>query len=110
MLLIDPQGNYPRYVGDLRSQNPGWEEGQALPEGWINVNYSSVPEFDMSTQRLEELSPSLAEDGQYYQTWNVREATAEELEVANAPSTARIKFQNLGFTDPEIDFILQGFK
>lgn len=106
MLLIDPQGNYPRYIGDLKSQNPDWSEGEALPENWKYVNYTTVPEFDASTHKLEELSPVLAEDGQYYQTWNIRELTAEELEIANAPDTARTKLQNLGFSNAEIDFLL----
>ena len=110
MLLIDPQGNYPRYQGDLISAYPDWTEGQALPEGWTYVNSTSIPTFNFSTQRLEELSPALGEDGSYYQVWEVREMTAEELEIANAPSTAKTKLANLGFSDAEINLILSGIR
>lgn len=108
MLLIDPQGNYPRHIGDIVLANPGWEEGQALPEGWIYVNPSEIPTHDMTTQKLEELAPALAEDGQYYQTWNVREFTAEELEVINAPTTAKTKLKALGLTDAEVASLFMG--
>jgi hypothetical protein len=108
MLLIDPQGNYPRHIGDIMLANPGWEEGQALPEGWIYVNPVEIPAHNISTQRLEELAPTLAEDGQYYQTWNVRDLTGEELEIVNAPTTARAKLKSLGLTDAEVNALFMG--
>jgi hypothetical protein len=81
MLLIDPQGNYPRYVGDLLLANPSWKEAQPLPEGWIIVNPSEIPSHNMATHKLEELHPALAEDGQYYQSWSLSEITLSESEI-----------------------------
>lgn len=81
MLLIDPQGNYPRYIGDLLLSDSGWEEGSPLPEGWILVNTSEIPHHNMSTHRLEELRPILAEDGKYYQSWSLSEITLSESEI-----------------------------
>jgi hypothetical protein len=105
MLFIDPQGNYPRHIGNIVVLNSEWQEGQALPEGWIYVNPLDIPAYDLATQKLEELAPTLSEDGQYYQTWNVRDLTAEELEIINAPTTVRAKLKALGLTDAEIDVL-----
>ena len=110
MLFIDPNGNYPRHIGDLESANPSWELGQALPEEWIYVNEVTLPEFDFQAQKIEELPPTLAEDGQYYQVWNVRSLTEEELEIRNAPTTARTKLKALGLTDHEIDALALGLR
>jgi hypothetical protein len=110
MLLIDPQGNYPRHIGDIALANPGWEEGQALPEGWIYVNPTEIPSHDLATQKLEELAPTLGEDGQYYQTWNVRGLTEAELEIVNAPTNARNRLVALGFTEAEINALFMGLR
>jgi hypothetical protein len=81
MLLIDPQGNYPRYIGDLLLANSEWEEGNPLPEGWILVNTSEIPYHNMATHRLEELYPTLAEDEKYYQSWSLSEISLSESEI-----------------------------
>lgn len=110
MLFIDPNGNYPRYMGDLLATNPGWVEGQAIPDGWIYVNEVSAPNFNASVEKLEELEPAPREDGQYYQTWNVRSLTEAELEIVNAPTNARNRLANLGFTEAEIDALFMGLR
>lgn len=110
MLFIDPNGNYPRHIGDLMLASPGWEEGQALPEGWVYVNQVDVPIYDISTQKVEELAPTIAEDGQYYQVWNVRPFTDEELEILNAPTNARNRLISLGFTEAEINALILGLR
>lgn len=110
MLFIDPQGNYPRHIGDVVVANPDWQEGQALPEGWIYVNPSEIPAHDINTEKIEELYPTQGEDGQYYQTWNVRGFTEEELAVMNAPITAKNKLRALGFSDAEIDALFLGIR
>jgi hypothetical protein len=108
MLLIDPQGNYPRHIGDIMVENPTWEEGQALPEGWIYVNPSEIPAHDISSEKLEEVAPTVGEDGQYYQTWSVRPFTEEEIAAKNAPTTARNKLKALGLTDAEVSALFIG--
>lgn len=81
MLLIDPQGNYPRYVGDLLLSDPGWVEGNSLPEGWVLVIPSEIPSHNMATHKLEEVYPSIAEDGKYYQSWSLSEINLSESEI-----------------------------
>jgi hypothetical protein len=81
MLLIDPQGNYPRYIGDLMLSNPEWNVEDALPEGWALVNPSEIPLHNMSTHKLEELYPTLREDGQYHQSWSLSEIPLSESEI-----------------------------
>jgi|AntAceMinimDraft_5_1070358.scaffolds.fasta_scaffold18436_3 hypothetical protein len=110
MLFIDADGNYPRHMGDLLQVDADWTEGQALPAGWVFVNEVAIPTFDFETKKLEELTPTLAEDGLYYQTWNVRDFTADELEIINAPTTARNKLKDLGLTDHEVDAIFLSFR
>jgi hypothetical protein len=43
-LYIDPDGNFPRYKGDVALAQPGWEPGSPLPEGWREVVSTPVPE------------------------------------------------------------------
>jgi hypothetical protein len=85
MLFINPQGDYPRHIGDLLLEYPDWEEGQALPAGWIYVQNSSIPAYNTNTQKLVEESPVLDGDGIYTQKWSVVNLTEEELALASDP-------------------------
>jgi len=33
----DPDGNWPRYVQDIKDHTPGWVVGEDLPDGWGEV-------------------------------------------------------------------------
>ena len=110
MIFINPNNEYPRYVGDLQLENPGWAEGQALPEGWKYVEDSIPPEFTANNQVLEEGFPALDENGIYQRNWSIRSMTAEELEVVNAPITAREKLKTLGLTEVEIDYLARSLR
>jgi hypothetical protein len=57
MYLIDPNGNYPRHMGDLLLEVPQWKESDPLPSGWIEVAAGEVPQLDPETQTLIELKP-----------------------------------------------------
>jgi hypothetical protein len=81
MLLIDPQGNYPRYIGDLMLSIPEWNIEDPLPDGWSLVHPSEIPSHNMATHKLEEIYPVIGDDGQYYQSWVVSEISISELEI-----------------------------
>lgn len=98
MLLIDPQGNYPRYIGDLMLSNPDWIVGDSLPDGWALVNPSEIPAYDLAAKRLVELYPITSEDGQYYQSWSLEDI----------PPVADIEFRlrSMGLPDEMIENFL----
>lgn len=77
MLFIKNGTEYPRHVGDIESENPDWELGQALPEGWALVQETALP-TKTTSQRVEELSPELV-DGVWSQRWQVVDLTEAEL-------------------------------
>jgi hypothetical protein len=106
MLYIDPNGNFPRYYGDIASQNPGWALGDALPTGWQLVADAPSPEY-AEDETFEDGEPALV-DGVLTRTFVVRKLTTEELELRSAPLTARQRFMDLGFTDAEISAIARG--
>lgn len=106
-MYISPSNEYPRYQGDIANSTPGWNYGDPIPEGWVEVAVSIQPEFDRSTEIAEEVFPTLV-DGVMTQTWSIRPLTTEELEVVNAPATARQKLIALGLTNLEIDALSRG--
>ena len=107
MLLIGPNNHYPATTADIKVDHPDWTEGQPLPEGWHEVERAEMPEFDRTTQRLDENFP-VEKDGKFYQDIFVREYTAEEIERRDAPKTARQKLKDLGLTEVEINSLLKG--
>jgi hypothetical protein len=66
---------YPRHVGDIEL---------APNDKFAHVEWVEMPEFDISTQRCKEGFPIEA-DGTWYMTWIVRDATQEEIDLANIP-------------------------
>lgn len=106
MILIDSNGNYPRYIGDLQLEFPSWKQGDTLPEGWHEVVASELPEIGENETFIEH-SPVLV-DGIYHQSFSVRPLTEEELAKKNAPETARQKLVALGFSEDEIRMIKLG--
>lgn len=83
MLFIKNGTEYPRHVGDIESENPEWELGQALPEGWAVVQETALPPKSAS-QRVEEISPEIV-DGVWNQRWQVVDLTEAELSAEPAP-------------------------
>lgn len=79
-LFISPDGQYPRYIGDILIDYPDFD-GINLPEGW-----KSVEEVDRPTVSTDEIvyeeSPVLV-DGVYKQSWATRPVTEEEIEKRN---------------------------
>lgn len=76
--FISPQGEYPRHIGDIQIEHPDYEYGQAIPDGWIEVALTPVPQHDSETHTLIELPP-VEIDGVVTQQWATRPYTEEEL-------------------------------
>lgn len=106
MIYIDPEGNYPRYYGDIMLAHEGWEKGSPLPEGWSLVNETERPTPELY-EVVEQGEPELR-DGKYYQTWVTRAMTQLEIDKIEAPAKARQKLIDLGFTELEIQAIARG--
>lgn len=106
MLYIDPNGNYPRYYGDIMSENPEWQLGDALPSGWQLVADAPSPDY-AEDETFEDGEPAIV-DGVLTRTFVVRKLTPEEISIRQAPQTARQKLVDLGFSDVEINAIARG--
>lgn len=106
MFFIDAEGNYPKYIADVQTEIPGWEEGQAIPLGWKLVEESDVPVAGENQKIVEGFPEEI--DGVWKRSWSVVDMTEDELQIKNAPSSARSKLVSLGFTNQEIDAISRG--
>ena len=106
MYLIDPNGNYPRFRGDLKIAVPSWRDGDALPNGWVEVQDSLPPQTE--PDEVYEEGPPAEVDGVLTRTWNVRPLTTEEIERRSAPSAARQRLADLGLTETEIEALVEG--
>lgn len=106
MLYIDPQGNYPRYYGDIMLENPEWALGAELPDGWRLVADAEAPAYG-EDETIQDGFPEFV-DGVLTRTFVIRPLTEEEIESRNAPRTAREKLEALGFSDAEIAAIARG--
>lgn len=105
-MYINPNNEYPRFYGDIQLENPNWNLGDELPDGWTEVQQTPAPETGEYEIAYEEFP--VEQDGVFIQNWTVRPMTAEEKERRDAPKTARQKLKNLGLTEVEIDALLRG--
>jgi hypothetical protein len=105
MPYMSPSGEYPRYPGDIQIVSPEWSFGDPLPDGWIFVNETNPPELEPG-QTYEAGDPEEV-NGEWFHTWIVRNLTEFELEIINAPRTAREKLFALGFSEAEVQSITQ---
>lgn len=108
MIFINPQGEYPRYIGDLQIDHPSWVEGDALPSGWTEVTPTELP-TPSDTQRVVEVYP-VEEGGVWVQAWELIDLTEEEIARKNAPITVKAKLLSLGFTEIEATYLLRGLR
>jgi len=102
-LFIDPNGNYPRFLGDIYLENPSWQVGNALPAGWIAVTETVTPE--LGTDEIFYEGPPTVVDGVVSQVWFTRSMTEEELYQRDAPKLIRQRMLDSGFTDEEINIV-----
>ena len=106
MIYVSKLGEYPRHIGDLQLVIDGWQEGDALPEGWQAVAETERPAA--GTDQLTYDSGPVDVDGVLSQGWTIRNLTSEELARRDAPATAKAKLVALGFTDAEISALVEG--
>ena len=66
---------YPRHIGDIQLDKAG-ESDYAL------VEYTEPPVIDTAKQRIYEIPP-VNNNGAWSMVWAVRDATPEEIEIAN---------------------------
>ena len=102
-LFIDPNGNYPRFLGDIYLENPNWQEGNALPTGWIPVRETAIPTIGPDEFFYE--GPPRVVDGIISQVWFTRDMTQEEIYQRDAPKLIRQRMLDSGFTDDEINIV-----
>lgn len=100
MIYIGPEGQYPAYAGDIQLAAPEWKIGEPLPTGWSVVETIEIPEL-ADDEKVIELAPQKV-DGKYTQVFAIEKLTEEELEIKNAPKTARVKLEAMGLTIHEI--------
>lgn len=106
MLLKTPNGDYPRFLGDLWLEHPDYKEGEPLPDGWVQVEYTPRPEVDEDSKAVE-IEPVL-QDGVLYQAWEIQPLTEYEITLRDAPKNAKQKLMDLGLTEFEIQAIANG--
>lgn len=96
---ISPAGDYPRFMGDIQLQDPKWQEGQELPDGWIAVEDSALPEVK-ENQTLIENYP-VEQDGKWVRNFTVRDLTADELAQAELEKVKGKVASNQPLTEAE---------
>lgn len=84
MYLINPNGEYPRHIGDLLLEHPDWVSGDELPEGWTEVAPGEIPTIDESKQLWFEIEPQEI-DGVWTRQFSVRKLTAKEIAAIEIP-------------------------
>jgi hypothetical protein len=99
MIYINPQGEYPRHYGDIQLDNPEWQLGDKLPNGWIKVEESPRPEKN-ADQIAYEVYP-VETDDVWYQTWEVRDLTTEEIEARKVAEVKRKIYNGEPITEQE---------
>ena len=70
---------YPRHIGDIEIDTD---------KNYAQVEWVDMPEIDKVTQRCYEGVP-VEVDGVWHMTWIVRDATQEEIDLANKPFDER---------------------
>lgn len=103
-VYINPQGEYPRYRGDIMREYPDWQVGDDLPEGWFEVE-EVAPPTPNEGERVVQEAPTLV-DGQYKQSWLVRPFNETELSRMNARIEAKQKLIDAGLSEIEIEELL----
>ena len=106
MIFINSENEYPRHIGDIQLEFPGFKEGDAMPIGWTQVIESPRPETGADELAYEGLPQEVK--GLMTQIWVVRDLTQAELDRRNAPADAKARLTALGFTDAEIQALVSG--
>jgi len=108
MIYINPQGEYPRHIGDIQLEHPSFKEGDALPEGWVKVAEADRPTPGTDQIAYEDFPVEV--DGVMTQNWVVRDMTDEEIDRRYAPKKAKEKLIALGLTEAEVEALVRGLR
>lgn len=93
MIFVDKQGNYPRYLGDLREAYPEWTVKNAIPNGWKVVREIEAPTVSGLEMLVEDFPECI--NGILTQKWSI--ISMPELATnVDVPETVHEKFS----TDP----------
>lgn len=106
MMYIDPNGNFPRYYGDIMNENDGWQLGDALPSGWQEVADAMPPE-PIENKIIVDGEPEVI-DGILTRTYVYRDFTEAEINAKNAILSLRDKIDSGALSDAEIMAIKLG--
>jgi hypothetical protein len=98
-IYISPNNEYPRHIGDIKIENPEWQEGDQLPDGWTQVVPTEAP-VRQEGAVVYEVAP-VETNGVFYQTWATRELTTEELQAQKIAGVRRKVMMNLPLTEEE---------
>lgn len=98
MIFIKNGTEYPRFIGDLENENPGWTLGQSIPSGWAIVQETAQPAIS-SSQTAKEVFPRLV-DGAWVQSWEIVDLSASELEGLAAAQVEVLTKLNPGPKQP----------
>ena len=103
MIYINPEGEFPRYYGDIMQRHSEWQLGDPLPEGWQEVADTDPPQPG-ENEIVEDGEPQLV-DGVLTRTFIVRPFTDQELEARERIANLRDRLEQAGFTQSDIDAI-----
>lgn len=106
MLYISPANEYPRHIGDIQLDNPGFKDGDNLPAGWVAVAEAPRPTASKDKVAYEDFPIEV--DGVMTQNWKVRTLTQEEKDRRDAPANAKAKLIALGLTEAEVAALVSG--
>ena len=99
MIYISPKNEYPRHIGDIQLENPGFKEGDTLPEGWVKVEESDRPVISEG-QVAYEVFP-VETDGVWYQAFEVRDLTDQEIQARKVAEVRRKVINGEPITEEE---------
>lgn len=99
MLLINGD-NYPRYIGDLQLEHPLWVDGDALPDGWSEVQVVEQPVAEAGKKVVEGI-PVLYR-GKYKQVWSQEDMSAEEQLIINQRLLATDLMTRLNLSEEDL--------
>lgn len=77
MILINPNGEFPRFIGDLQNSHPSYTQGDPLPDGWLLVTETTPPEVQDGYEAVWG-DPIQTPNG-YETTWVIQERTIQGL-------------------------------
>lgn len=106
MQFISPQGEYPRFIGDIQLEHPNFKKTDPLPTGWVFVETVERPMPAQDEVVYEDYPIEI--DGVMSQNWKSRPMTSEEIEFRDAPKRAKEKLIALGLTEAEVEALARG--